>query len=147
MKEIQTNIDFSTLIGHVVSKVSGVEDGSEEVRIHFASMPAVLSMFHSQDCCESVEVYDFVGDPQDLVGSPLVEAEEVESDQSVMPEGEFVPRAVDEFLDYRFSESYTWTFYKFRTAKGCLTLRWLGESNGYYSEFVETRLEIEVDEL
>jgi hypothetical protein len=75
---------------------------------------------HHQDCCESVYIEDICGDLDDLVGAPLVEAEEV-SDYEGEATGD---------------ESYTWTFYKFATRKGFVTVRWYGSSNGYYSESV-----------
>jgi len=78
--------------------------------------------YHSQDCCESVNIEDICGELSDLQGSPLVEAEEVSSKGGEPPPP--------------YPDSWTWTFYKFGTSKGSVTVRWLGESNGYYSESV-----------
>lgn len=79
---------------------------------------------HHQDCCECVEIEDVIGDLQDLVGEPLLLAEESTGDTPV-----------DHKFDYE-PDSYTWTFYKFATRKGYVDVRWLGQSNGYYSESV-----------
>ena len=78
-------------------------------------------MYHEQDCCESVRLEDVVGDLQDLVGSEILLAEEVDGESPA---------------DFEAYESHTWTFYKFATRKGYVDLRWLGQSNGYYSEGV-----------
>lgn len=82
-------------------------------------------LYHSQDCCESVTIEDIAGNLDDLVGMPILLAEEVTSDTN--PEG----------VQPEWQESFTWTFYKLATNRGYVTIRWYGESNGYYSESVD----------
>ena len=86
----------------------------------------VYEMYHDQECCEDVTIEDICGDSSDLVGSPILQAEEVTKngwDESREPDG----------------CSHTWTFYKFATIKGAVTMRWYGESSGNYSEKVDFR--------
>jgi hypothetical protein len=70
-------------------------------------------------------VESVVGDVQDLIGEPILVAEEVTSHDN--PEDADVSE---------YQESFTWTFYKLATRKGYVDIRWYGESNGYYSERV-----------
>lgn len=115
----------SDLVGKTIKKISGLEAGSDSVDFECED-ESVFRMYHEQDCCESVSIDDIEGDVSDLVGSPLVVAEDVNSDDFPAPPGDYV-------------ESYTWTFYRLATAKGFVVIRWLGESNGYYSESVDFR--------
>ena len=82
-----------------------------------------FKFYHAQDCCETVQIEDVVGEISDLIGNPLLLAEEVSSENEPAPS--------------KYTESFTWTFYKFATIKGYVDIRWLGESNGYYSESVD----------
>ncbi len=87
-------------------------------------------LFHSQDCCENVWIEDIIGDLEDLVGSPILVAEE----RSVKNNDEKYLILQD---NPDPSASITWTFYRFATIKGTVSIRWMGSSNGYYSESVD----------
>lgn len=116
---------FEELVGCTVAGVEGLERGSDEVTLRLVDGRAA-TLFHERDCCESVRLVDVCGDPEDLVGSPVVLAEEVSNaeDPEDHPAGSYG------------DDSHTWTFYRLGTARGTVVLRWLGESNGYYSERV-----------
>ncbi len=109
---------IESMLGVVMASV--VEDG--ERLVFLAEDGRQFRFEHVQDCCELVRIEDVCGDLDDLVGSPIVLAEEATNIDE--PELEHEP------------ESYTWTFYRFATGKGTVTVRWLGESNGYYGEGV-----------
>lgn len=105
------------LIGMTITKIDGLSEQSEDV--FFYTAQGTLKLHHYQDCCEYVCVNEIHGDPEWLIGSPVLTAEE---------------RTADASADV--SESGTWTFYEIATNKGSVTIRWLGSSNGYYSESV-----------
>ena len=113
-------VKFDFILGKTLVSIEGAKIDSYE--IVFKDTDGVeYKMMHEQDCCENVAVNDITGDIETLIGNPILRAESV----SYEP-GE------DEGY-----ESATWTFYKFSTIKGDVTLRWLGESNGYYGEEVD----------
>jgi hypothetical protein len=115
-------IDISDLIGKIITKFDIIDN--EQISI-VTSDGSYYEIYHEQDCCENVSIEDINGDIEDLKNSPIIIAEEVTSDEN--PIG-----IVKEYQD-----SFTWTFYKFATIKGYVTIRWYGESNGYYSESVD----------
>ena len=114
--------EIEDMIGATIVEITGAEKGSSLV--HFKSKDGRgWEFYHDQDCCETVEVEDICGDISDLIGEPLVEAEVVTNSEDA--------------TGIEYPDSFTWTFYKFGTRKGHVTIRWLGESNGYYSEEVD----------
>jgi hypothetical protein len=119
-----TELKFEALKGETFTKIEVAEDN--ELIDFFTQNGKHYRMYHSQDCCESVTVDEIAGELSDLIGSPILDAREETSDKN--------PTGVTK---ERQDDSFTWTFYILATIKGSVTIRWYGESNGYYSESVE----------
>ena len=124
-------VPFSDLKGQTFTDIYGLKEGSTQVVFVKSSRSGGYALFHEQDCCEQVWLEDICGDPKDLIGMPILSAEEVSSNDS------FNEKLEKEWNDMD-QDSYTWTFYKISTIKGSVTLRFFGASNGYYSEEVTT---------
>ena len=85
----------------------------------------VFRFYHSQDCCESVKIaaaQDGDGSLLSLIGKQIREVTQEEL------------RDDDTETSY---DSWTKTTITFRTDSETVISRWIGESNGYYSEDVD----------
>lgn len=117
-------VSIDVLVGLTLESVTG-NVGGDEILFR-ATDGQEFKLYHEQDCCESVQVDDIVGDLSDLVGSPITVArEDTNADAPAKSEYGYT------------DESFTWTFYNLATVKGAVTIKWYGSSNGYYSEGVD----------
>lgn len=116
--------------GKTITDTVGLRRDGNEIVLFFGAES--FSMYHSQDCCESVTLEDICG-PRDLTGAIFYEIVKKTN-------------KTDEPLP-GYTESYTWTFYTIKTSKGYTDFRWYGESNGYYSESVDLGIDKTIKEL
>jgi len=114
--------NFNDLVGQTLVSVKQEECNEGDNITFITDTGKIYQIYHEQDCCESVMIEDICGDLNNLVGEPILIAEECTQD------------------DKNSSESGTWTFYKLATIKGSVDIRWYGSSNGYYSESVKMYL-------
>lgn len=110
-------MDISDMVGMVFTSVTH----SDDEELIFKSDSHIFKFYHQQSGCESVYIESIVGDLDDLVGTPILFAEEVSS----------------EYME----PLHEWTFYKFATNKGYVDVRWYGSSNGYYSTSVDLEIQ------
>jgi len=122
-------MEIKQLLGKTLTSV--VKDKENTEIIFTVDDGTKYKMYHEQDCCESVSIEDINGDLNDLIGTPIITAEEVSNYE---PTSEEDVKRTEEANEYG---SCTWTFYKLATIKGYVDIRWFGESNGYYSERVD----------
>lgn len=102
---------FQALLGKIILKIEQLD----ELELIFYTKDEIYRMFHRYNCSELVYIESIAGDLGDLIGSPILQAEE-SSNSSKIEKG-----------------IEGWTFYKLATIKGYVTIRWNGSSNGYYS--------------
>lgn len=129
-------VTFEALRGQTLTAIT-VNDDRDEVLLT-TTTGRVYRLAHAQECCERVYLEDVCGDLLDLIGTPILLAEVVSNCEEPTP-------TVEGYDSYC---SFTWTFYKLATIRGSVTLRWLGISNGCYSEQADFALVVaEVPEV
>lgn len=116
---MEMEIKFDDLLGKVITKIKQSKDYTK--LIFEVIDGSKYLMYHEQDCCEDVYIDDVVGDFNDIVGYKVLRAYETSN------------HMYSEVWD----ESHTWTFYSLSTIKGSVTIKWIGSSNGFYSEAVD----------
>jgi hypothetical protein len=117
-------MNINSLVGEVLTHVDEFDD---EILLTCQS-GRKIKIFHSQDCCESVGIVDMEGNWKDLIGKIIVDASEeiVDSDNCNIDD-----------LGIAHSESWTRTNVVFRVDGATVISKWVGDSNGYYSESVD----------
>jgi len=121
-------IEFSQMIGKTMIEASGEAFCDTEGNRYTFS--------HNQACCEFVDIVDIEGEFEDLIGNPILVAEEITDEYF-----EGSDKGKEIYLVYGDCENM-WTFYKFSTIKGTVIVRWFGSSNGYYGEEVDYRVHV-----
>ena len=118
-------VEFSELNGKVITQIEVNQNPTarEGDAILFHTSDSKYLMYHDQDCCEWVRIESIVGDLDALLDTPILVAEESSNREERHKEGH--------------DDGETWTFYKLATVKGWVDIRWIGKSNGYYSEKVD----------
>lgn len=115
---------FVELVGKTLTEIK--RNGDELIFV--VNDGTKYKMYHEQECCEWVYIEDINGDLADLIGKPIVIAEEVQN---------FVPTDPTRLKKSEDSESCSWTFYRLATIKGYVDICWYNESNGCYFKSVD----------
>ena len=134
------HVPFNTLQGKTISEITTLTSDRGVVGLTITCTDSTrYKLEHTQDCCEQVTLEDICGELDDLIGVPLLQAEEIRSRNG---DNTKIAEALTHYLHPTKShdDSFTWTFYRLATTKGSVVLRWYGESNGYYSESVDLTL-------
>ena len=114
------HVEFSALVGEVLDAVD-IDREENQILLTTRSGRKFL-VYHEQDCCETVAISGQDGNFDNLIGKPLIEARDFAVDTG------------ESESDY---DSQTTTTLVFRVDDQTVISRWIGDSNGYYSESVD----------
>ena len=113
---------LSELVGEVIATVQGGNKEDDFCILTTVSGKAI-KIYHDQHCCEEVQIEDEESD--DIVGGVVHFAAFVDGISG------------GKSKNWQDGYTCTWSFLKIETSKGSIWQRWLGESNGHYSETVD----------
>lgn len=85
---------MNCLVGKKITSIEGIENDYIYINTDDGKCYCI---YHSQDCCESVRVYDTLGDVNNILGEEIIKAEEY-------------TEGAQEDVSYNPYDSYTWTF-------------------------------------
>lgn len=115
------DINIELLAGQIIAEIKFKSD-----EIFFTMQDGrKFKMFHEQDCSENVIIKKIEGDITNIINYPLIKIKQ-----------ETLEKNPKWYLPKSFQDSFTWTIFEFETKEGSVSIYWLGESNGYYSERV-----------
>ncbi len=106
--------DIKKLEGEVITHID-IDPENDIITITTKSKRS-FSLHHNQCCCEYVRIVGYDGEIRSIYGKPVVVAEH--SEEAV-------------------SDCQTNITITLKTDRDTLIFRWIGESNGYYSESVD----------
>jgi hypothetical protein len=115
----RNRVRFDVLVGEVLDAVD-IDREENQILLTTRSGRKFL-VYHEQDCCEKVQIVGQDGSFDKLIGKPIVEARDIAVDTT------------EEGID----DSQTTTTLVFRVDDQTVISRWVGDSNGYYSESVD----------
>ena len=125
MSDFEYDKNIQLIVGRTLESVTNEADESV---VFVCTDGSAFEAYHMQDCSEWVSVHDIAGDLDDLVGKTITSASAWSS--CIWPSDVTITSA-------SAWSSYTWTTQIFRADDGTVVqVRWLGVSNGYYSELV-----------
>ncbi|MGL5049135.1 MAG: DUF7448 domain-containing protein [Fusobacteriaceae bacterium] len=113
------------LINKTITKIEELDDWTL-LRIHIKE-GGYLDFIHKQECCEAVWLEDGIEELERMIGQKVLNAYSDYHDDLTQEE-----------LGSNMSAS--WTFYNIATKNTDACLRFVGTSNGNYSETVELKI-------